>query len=98
MLIEVFWKWLHRSQGGDVRVVVDIIGYYINGIMDRDVGKKGFDVQGREGVGGLDGTDNLQKIISWFNDIFTWEVGGDHGIKLFSYIISRGRYLGDDWS
>ena len=45
-------------------MVVDIIGHYINGIMDRDVGKKGFDVQGSEGTGWLDGTDNLQRIIS----------------------------------
>ena len=79
-------------------MVVDIIGYYINGIMDRDIGKKGFYVQGSDGTGWLDSMDNLQKIISWLNDIFTREVGGHHGIKLFSYIISRGRYLGDDGS
>ena len=45
-------------------MVVDIIGYYINCIMDRDVGKNEFDVQGSEGTGGLDGTENLQKFIS----------------------------------
>ena len=52
-----------KSGGGDVRVVVDVIGYYINGILDGDVGKKRFDVQGSEGTGRFDGTDNLQKII-----------------------------------
>ena len=43
---------------------VDVIGYYINSILEGDVGENGFDVQGSEGTCRSDGTDYFPKFVS----------------------------------